>query len=78
MSYSVIACLPAARHQNAAAVIMQQVLITLSAGRHAMAYLFKYQYVRGLKKAPARRLSIFQMEKQLVQKAPCYVAFLKP
>jgi len=39
MLHSAIACLFTARHQNAAAVILQQVLITPSVGRHAMAYL---------------------------------------
>ena len=36
-----------ARHQNTAVVILQQVLITLSVGRHTMAYLFNVQPVRG-------------------------------
>ena len=35
-----------ARYQKAAVVILQQVLITLSVGRHTMAYLFNVQPVR--------------------------------
>ncbi len=37
ISYSAKACLFAARHQNAALVILKQVLITQPAGRHALA-----------------------------------------
>jgi len=40
MPHSALACLFTARHQNAAAVILQQVLITPSVNRQAMAYLF--------------------------------------
>ncbi len=40
MLYSAIACVFAARHRNAAVVILQPVPITPSAGTHAMAYHF--------------------------------------
>ena len=41
MSHSANACLFAARHQNAALVILKQVLITPSASTHALAYHIK-------------------------------------
>ncbi len=39
ISYTAVVCLLTARHQNAAVTILQQVLITLSVGRHTMAFL---------------------------------------
>ena len=43
MSHSAIACVFAARHQNAVLVILKQVLITQTADTHAMAYLIIFK-----------------------------------
>jgi hypothetical protein len=45
MSHSANACLFAARHQNAALVILKQVLITQSADRHALALLIIFKLI---------------------------------
>ncbi len=55
MLHSANACLPAARHQSATLVILKQVLITPSAGRHALALLIK---IKEMGASDKRHLSV--------------------
>ena len=45
MPYSANACLFAARHSNAALVILKQIRITQSAGKHALALLIDFKEI---------------------------------
>jgi hypothetical protein len=70
MSYSAKSQLFTARHQQAAVVILQQVLITLSVGSCGLAFSFYNHNVRAYRKTPAPRCSAWQGNDHCLRAAP--------